>query len=240
MNELIDKNNLPNHVGIIMDGNGRWAKDRKLKRSLGHKAGADNLKKLCSYIYDMGIPVLSVYAFSTENFKRSKDEVDYLMNLFVNMFSSEFMFLKEKEVKVIFSGRRDNLSKKVLKAIDTITFETANNEKAILNICLNYGGQFEILDMVSKIVEKVETSLITSDDLTLDLISENMYQNLPMLDLVIRTSGEMRLSNFMIYQSAYAVFYFPKTYFPDFNEQEFDLAILEYQKRNRKFGGVKE
>lgn len=237
MNLEIDKNNLPQHVGIIMDGNGRWAAEKGLKRSSGHKAGAKNLKNLCNYIYDLGIPVLSIYAFSTENFKRDKEEVNYLMNLFIEMFQKEFSFLKEKNIKVVFSGRRENLGDKVLAAMDKIVNETKNNTRGILNICLNYGGQYEILDMVGKILEKYQSGEISKEDLNLDLINKNLYQDLPAIDFVIRTSGEERISNFMIYQSAYAEYYFPKTYFPDFNEKEFDLAILEFQRRNRRFGG---
>ena len=233
----IDINNLPKHVGIIMDGNGRWALEKGLKRSAGHKAGAENLKKLCNHIYDLGIPALSVYAFSTENFKRAQEEVDYLMNLFIEMFQREFSFLKEKNIKVVFSGRKNNLNDKVLTAMNKITEETKYNTNGIFNVCLNYGGQYEILDMVENILEKYENGEINKKDLSLELINENLYQNLPQLDFVIRTSGEQRISNFMIYQSAYAEYYFPKTYFPDFDEKEFDLAILEYQKRNRRFGG---
>lgn len=233
----LDRNSLPHHVGIIMDGNGRWATEKGLKRSAGHKAGAETLKKLCNHIYDLGIPVLSVYAFSTENFKRAQEEVDYLMNLFIEMFQREFSFLKEKNIRVVFSGRKNNLSEKVLSAMDKITNETKDNTRGIFNVCLNYGGQYEILDMVEKIIDKYKVGEITKEDLSIDLINENLYQDLPQLDFVIRTSGEQRISNFMIYQSAYAEYYFPKTYFPDFDEKEFDLAILEYQKRNRRFGG---
>lgn len=236
----IDINNLPQHVGIIMDGNGRWAEEKGLKRSAGHKAGAETLKKLCNYIYDLGIPVLSVYAFSTENFKRQQEEVDYLMNLFIEMFQREFSFLKEKNIKVVFSGRKNNLSDKVLSAMNKITEETKDNTRGIFNVCLNYGGQYEILDMVEKILDKYKVGEITKEDLSLELINENLYQDLPQLDFVIRTSGEQRISNFMIYQSAYAEYYFPKTYFPDFDEKEFCLAILEYQKRNRRYGGNKK
>ena len=240
MNLELDKNNLPDHVGIIMDGNGRWAEEKGLKRSAGHKAGAETLKKLCNYIYNLGIPVLSVYAFSTENFKRAQEEVDYLMNLFIEMFQREFSFLKEKNIKVVFSGRKVNLSDKVLAAMNKITDETKDNTRGIFNVCLNYGGQYEILDMIENILEKYETGEISKEDLSLDLINENLYQDLPQLDFVIRTSGEQRISNFMIYQSAYSEYYFPKTYFPDFDEKEFDLAMLEYQKRNRRFGGNKK
>ncbi len=230
---------LPGHVGIIMDGNGRWAQERGLSRSLGHKAGSENLKSLCTHIFDLGIPILSVFAFSTENFKRDAAEVQYLMQLFVKMFEKEFTFLKEKDVRVLFSGRRENLPKEVLRVMDRLVEETANGSNGIFHICLNYGGQTEILDLCRKISEKVEAKEISSKDIDFSLVRANLYQDLPDLDLVIRTSGEQRISNFMLYQSAYAEYYFPKVYFPDFDAEQFDLAIEEFQKRTRKFGGTK-
>lgn len=232
--------NMPKHVGIIMDGNGRWATEKGKKRTEGHKAGAKNLKSLCKHIYNLGIPYLSIYAFSTENFKRDQEEVNTLMNLFIQYFQKEFQFLMDDGVRVIFSGRREPLPEKVLKAMDEMTEKSKNNTKAVFNVCLNYGGQYEILDMVQKIVQQVKEKKITTLDMNLDLIQKNLYQNLPPLDFVIRTSGEQRISNFMLYQSAYAEYYFPKVYFPDFNAEEFDKSIVEYQKRNRRFGGVKK
>lgn len=232
--------NMPKHVGIIMDGNGRWATEKGKKRTEGHKAGAKNLKGLCKHIYNLGIPYLSIYAFSTENFKRDQEEVNTLMNLFIQYFQKEFQFLMDDGVRVIFSGRREPLPEKVLKAMDEMTEKSKNNTKAVFHICLNYGGQYEILDMVQKIVQQVEEKKITTLDINLDLIQKNLYQNLPPLDFVIRTSGEQRISNFMLYQSAYAEYYFPKVNFPDFDADEFDKAIHEYQKRNRRFGGVKK
>lgn len=232
-----DKLNLPKHVGIIMDGNGRWAEARGLKRSAGHQAGSENLKELCLHVYDLGIPILSVFAFSTENFKRSSEEVSYLMNLFIQMFQKEFSFLKEKGIKVLFSGRIDMFPKPVQQAVFKISEETKMGDAGILNICLGYGGQYEILDMTKSIAKQVLEGNLLIDEITLDIVRSNLYQDLPDLDLVIRTSGEVRMSNFMLYQSAYAEWYFPKTYFPDFNSKEFDLAILEYKKRTRKFGG---
>lgn len=235
----IESKLLPKHVGIIMDGNGRWAEERGLKRSMGHKAGSDMLKKLCNHIYDMGIPILTVFAFSTENFKREKTEVDYLMNLFIQMFEKEFSFLKKRNVKILFSGRKEKLPEAVLRAMNKMVLDTQNNDGAIFHVCLNYGGQYEILDMTKKIAEKVQSGEMIPSDITFETLRENLYQNLPDLDFVIRTSGEQRISNFMLYQSAYAEYYFPKVYFPDFNETEFDLAIEEYLKRTRKFGGSK-
>ena len=190
---------IPNHVGIIMDGNGRWAERRGLSRSAGHKEGAETLKKICLYVESLGVKYLSIYAFSTENFKRSKAEVNFLMNLFIEKFTKEFQEIIDHDVKVVFSGRRSPLSKKVLDAMDQLTRRTENNTSLVLNICLNYVGQIEILDMVKKISEQVLNHKISLDDITLDTVSSHLYQDLPLLDFIIRTSGELRLSNFMLY-----------------------------------------
>lgn len=226
----------PKHVAIIMDGNGRWAKKRMLPRNYGHKQGSENLRKLSFYIFDQGIEVLSVFCFSTENFSRPSDEVNYLMNLFVEKFHSEFEEYKKKNIKVVFSGRRENLRPDVLEAMDKITEETKNNTRAILNLCLNYGGQYELIDAMKKIIkEKKEIDSLTPEELM-----HYFYQDLPPIDFLIRTSGEYRLSNFMLYQSSYAELYFPETYFPDFDEREFDKALDIYHHRDRRFGSIKE
>jgi undecaprenyl diphosphate synthase len=225
--------NIPNHIGIIVDGNGRWAKERGLSRSMGHKAGADNLKKLSLYIFDQGVSCLSLYVFSTENFKRDIEEVNYLMNLFILMFEKEFEVYKKKNIKVLFSGRKANLKEEVLTAMSIIEEETKDNTKGILNFCLNYGGQQEIVDAVNKVIKDKK------DNISIEDFNKYLYQDLPPLDLIIRTSGEERLSNFMLYQAAYSELYFINTYFPDFDEKAFDSAILEYNKRDRRFGGIK-
>ena len=227
----------PNHLGIIMDGNGRWAKERGLERSMGHKAGADNLVTLLDYIYkNTSIKVVSLYAFSTENFKREKTEVDYLMKLFVSIFNSKLEKVKKNNVKVVFSGRRDNLSPNLLESMDKLSSDTKDNTRGILNICLNYGGDYEIVDMSKKIVEKVLKGELELKDITKELVGKYLYQDLPPLDFVIRTSGEMRISNFMIYQSSYAEFDFPKTYFPDFDSKCLEQSSDNYRKRDRRFG----
>ena len=231
---------IPCHVGIIMDGNGRWATKRGFSRSVGHKAGADNIKKLCLHAADVGVKYLSLYAFSTENFKRSAEEVNFLMDLFIKVFTTEFKVFEENNVKVLFSGRREPLSKKVLETMDGIVERTKNNTDLVLNICLNYGGQSEIADTTKKICQMYKDGLIKLEDITPDFIQHNLYQDLPPLDFVIRTSGELRTSNFMPYQSSYAEYYFPKILFPDFDNVEFDKAIEEFNKRNRRFGGYDE
>lgn len=234
-----EKMKIPNHVGIIMDGNGRWAQERGMVRTMGHKKAIGTLKDLCIYMSDMGIKCTSLYAFSTENFKRDVKEVEFLMNLFMTSFVKEFDFLVSRKCKVVFSGRRDPLPEKVLEAMDKIVEATKDNENLILNICLNYGSHAEIVDMTKKLCEKYKSGEIGLDDIDEDYIQKNMYQDLPPLDFVIRTSGELRLSNFMMYQASYAEFYFPNVYFPDFTREEFDKAIEAFNKRDRRFGGTK-
>lgn len=234
-NDLI----IPNHIGIIMDGNGRWAKEKGMVRTMGHKKAIETLRELCVHMADVGVKYCSLYAFSTENFKRDESEVEFLMNLFIMAFQKEMEFLKKMKVKVLFSGRRKPLPDKVLEVMDEIVEETKDNKALVLNICLNYGSHAEIVDTAKKICELYKSGKILLDEIDEDFISKNLYQDLPPLDFVIRTSGEQRLSNFMMYQASYAEFYFPKTYFPDFNSDEFDKAILEFNKRNRRFGGIK-
>lgn len=232
----MDREIIPNHVAIIMDGNGRWAKKRNLPRSLGHKAGSENLKKLGLHIFKRGVRVLSVYAFSTENFKRSPEEIDYLMNLFVKNFKKELKVFAENNIRVVFSGRKEPLRSDVLEAMDEVVEATKENTGGIFNICLNYGSQYEIVDAVKRIVlEKKDVS-----DLTPKEFEKYLYQDLPPIDFLIRTSGEYRLSNFMMYQLAYAEFYFTDCLFPDFDDKKFDEALQIFQNRDRRFGGLKK
>ncbi len=231
---------IPKHVGIILDGNGRWAKERGLKRSEGHKEGFETLKTISKYIFKKGVKVLSVFAFSTENFKRSNEEVDYLMNLFIKGFKSSIKEFNDNNIKVVFSGRKEPLKDKVYEAMEELSYKTKDNTGGILNICLNYGGRAEIVDTTKKLVNAVLNGLINVEDINEELFEENLYNNLPPMDLLIRTSGEVRISNFMLYQAAYAEMYFPKSYFPDFKEEEFDKALDVYNKRDRRFGGINE
>ena len=234
-----DRMIIPNHIGIIMDGNGRWAVKRGLPRTMGHKKAIGTLKELCIHMADIGVKYVSLYAFSTENFKREVKEVNFLMDLFINTFEKEFGFLKERDVKIIFSGRREPLPEKVLNAMDDLVNDTKNNKSLVLNICINYGSHAEIVDMTKKLCQLYKDGNISLDDIDEELLMKNMYNDLPPLDYVIRTSGELRLSNFMMYQASYAEFYFPEVLFPDFGVEEFDKALEEFQKRNRRFGGIK-
>lgn len=229
----LDNIKIPCHVGIIMDGNGRWAKERGLNRSKGHEAGYKTLKTTAKYILDSGVKVLSVFAFSTENFNRPKEEVDFLMNLFIKGFKKDSAFFNKENIKVVFSGRKEPLKKDVIEAMEYLSESTKNNTKGILNICLNYGGRSEIVDAVNHIIKD---NLKEVDE---EVINNYLYNKLPDIDLIIRTSGEVRISNFMLWQLSYAELYFPKCYFPDFNQEEFDKALLEYTKRDRRFGSVK-
>lgn len=234
MNELT----VPNHVGIIMDGNGRWATKRGLSRSLGHKKGADNLKKLLKHIYKRGVKYVSVYAFSTENFKRPKEEVNYLMDLFIKIFVKESHIFVDEGIKVIFSGCKDNLREDILVAMRDFENKTKDLTNGVFNVCLNYGGRREIVDSFKKILDLYKSGSIEDEDINENLITDNLYQKLPPLDLVIRTSGEYRISNFMLWQSSYAEYYFTDVLFPDFNNDEFDLALSDYSNRKRRYGGL--
>lgn len=228
--------NKPNHVAIIMDGNGRWAKEKGLRRSEGHLEGSKTLKKLVEYAFSHDIKILSVFAFSTENFKRSKNEVDYLMNLFVKMFEDYFDELNKKDIKLIFSKKEKGLPSKLEKIILNLTEKTKNNKSGIFNICINYGGQDEIIDTIKRISSKVKNNEIDIEDINKDIVEDNLYQQIPPIDLLIRTSGEYRISNFMLWQMAYSELYFTNTYFPDFKEKEFEKAIMEFENRHRRFG----
>ena len=230
--------NIPNHIAIIMDGNGRWAQNRGLKRTKGHQKGAEALRKISEYVYDNGIKVLSVYAFSTENWKRDKEEVDYLMDLFLKAFKENFNVVKKKGVKVIFSGLKTRLNDKVIKAMNDMAEETKDNKNGIFNICINYGGQDEIVEATKKISDEVKEGKISVDDINANLFNSYLFNDLPPIDLLIRTSGEYRISNFMLWQMAYAELYFTDVLWPDFDEKEMENAIDSFMGRDRRFGGV--
>lgn len=231
--------NIPYHIGIIMDGNGRWAIERGKKRSEGHKEGGKTLEKLALHAKKLGVKVLSVYAFSTDNFKRCDEEVSFLMDLLVQYFNGKLNKVCEEGIKIVFSGRREPLRKDVLYAMDNIVKRTKDNKNCILNICLNYGGQEEIVDASIKIAKDINEGLIKKDDLTREYFNKYLYQDLPPIDLLIRTGKEHRLSNFMLYQSFYAEIYFVDTYFPDFLEEDLNVAIDYFNNRDRRFGNVK-
>lgn len=228
---------IPQHVAIILDGNRRWAKKQGMTPKQGHQRGFENLENLSEYVFSKGVKVLSVYAFSTENFKRTQDEVSYLMDLFAVGFRKYLERHDKKNIRIVFSGRREPLPEKVLKIIDDITEKTKNNTAGIFNICVNYGGHAEIVDTAKKLAEQVKDGTIDVEDINEEMFEKNLYNDLPPIDFMIRTSGEQRLSNFLLWQNAYAEFYFPAVEFPAFDEKEFDKALLEFNKRSRRFGG---
>lgn len=227
------------HLGIIVDGNGRWAKERGLERSAGHLEGSKNLEKLILFISDEKlVKYLSLYVFSTENFSRDKKEVDYLMKLFMKWFNKSKKLYKDRNIKILFSGRKDRLDKKVVNAMEELEFDTKDNTGLVVNFCLNYGGRAEIVDASKKIVEDVLNNKISVNNIDEVLFSKYLYKELPDVDFLIRTSGEMRVSNFMLWQISYAEFYFPDTYFPDFDTECLLKAFEEYKKRDRRFGKI--
>lgn len=228
---------IPTHVGIIMDGNRRWAKEKGMIPSLGHKAGADNLKKVAEACEQLGIKHLTVFAFSTENWKRSKDEVKYLMDLFLSYAKSFRKRLNEKNYRVRMSGDKSALSEELQEEITYIENETKNNDGLTINLAINYGGRAEIINATKIIAEQVKDGKISVDDINEELLSTNMQTfDSPDPDLIIRTGGEKRLSGFLIWQSAYSEFYFTKVYWPDFDGEELKKAIIEYSNRKRNFG----
>lgn len=230
---------IPNHVAFILDGNGRYAQERGLPRSEGHRLGYENLISLSKYIFSKGIKELSVFAFSTENFKRSKEEVDYLMNLFATKFKTQINQFNKSNIKVVFSGiKASPLPQKVITAIETIEEKTKDNDGGIFNICINYGSHQEIVEATKKITQDVIDTKLKLEEIDENVFSHYLYQDLSPVDLLIRTSGELRISNFMLWQISYAELYFPKTYFPAFTNEDFDLALKEYTARDRRFGGI--
>lgn len=234
----IDKNNLPKHVGIIMDGNGRWAKKRGLPRSAGHRAGAQNLKTITEFAENMGIKYITAYAFSTENWKRPKEEVDALMDLLLNYLRDKNQ-LAGKNVVIKVIGDRSRLSDEINTEIDVIEEYTKNNTGMTLFLAINYGGRQEVVNSVKKLAERVSKGEISASDITEEDISSGIYTtDVPDADLIIRPSGELRLSNFLLWQSAYSEFWFSDINWPDFKTSDFAQAILDYQNRNRRFGGV--
>ena len=229
---------LPKHIAIIMDGNRRWAKEKGLEAKIGHKQGADTLEKIVKYANKIGIEYITVYAFSTENWKRTEEEVGALMLLLQNYLDSFFKKADTENIKIKILGDITALSDGLQKSIKKAIENTAQNTGIVFNIAFNYGGRDEIVRAVKKVSAKVKSGEIEIDNINEELISNNLYtEGQPDPDLLIRTSGEIRLSNFLPWQLVYSEFYFIDKYWPDFNENDLDKAIEEYQKRNRKFGG---
>ena len=235
--ENINLENLPKHIAIILDGNRRWAKARGLTTKEGHTEGFDNLERIAKYADEIGIKYLTVYAFSTENWKRSQEEVSWLMNIFKTNIDRYLQRLDNGNIKIRIIGEKSNVPKELVPRIEKIMKKTENNQGMVLNIAFNYGGRAELVNATKKIAQKVKYGTINLEDITEQMISDNLYTaGQPDPDLLIRTSHELRTSNFLPWQLTYTEFYFPEKNWPEFTNEDLIEAIKVYQGRNRRFG----
>lgn len=235
----VDRARMPRHVAIVMDGNGRWAKAQGLSRSAGHEAGARTLKRIVRAASDMGIEVLTVYAFSTENWKRPHREVDFLLGLFDSFLAKEIAEMHAQNVRMRFIGRRDRFTERFLRRMQEAEERTSNNTGMHFNLAANYGSQDEILRAARSLAARVAAGEITAEEIDAKLFSNALdTAGDPPVDLFIRTSGDLRLSNFLLWQSAYAELYFTDTHWPDFTSEKLACAIEDFAGRSRRFGGL--
>lgn len=233
-----EKEKMPNHIAIIMDGNRRWAKAQGKNAAYGHKAGAKNLEKIVRYANKIGLKYITVYAFSTENWKRTEEEVNGIMRLFKTYLDDYSKRADTENIKINILGDISAFNENLQKSMITCMERTKNNTGTVFSIAINYGGRDEIIRATKKIAEQVKINELTIEDINEEIISKHLYtKDLPDPDLIIRTSNELRLSGFLLWQASYSEFYFTQINWPDFDEQEFDKAIKEYQNRNRRFGG---
>ncbi len=231
--------NIPHHVAIIMDGNGRWAQKRGLPRTAGHKAGGETLKKVLPYLKKRGVKVVTLYAFSSENWARPKEEVDTLIKLFREYLNGDIAELKKHKARVSFIGDRNKFPADIAQKMNALELETETNKDFHVVLALSYGARDDMVQAIKQIVGQAVIGMIKGDEITHELISETLStHHIPNPDLIIRTSGEQRLSNFLLWEAAYSEFYFPKVHWPDFNETEIDKALEVYAYRNRRFGKV--
>jgi len=239
LSKRIDKQKVPEHVAIIMDGNGRWATRKGLPRSFGHKQGVSELKKILKAAKNLGCKVITVYAFSTENWTRPTKEVDFLINLFSEVLKNEIKEIHEESTKIKFIGDLTPFPKKLKEIISSSESLTKNNNKFLFNVCVNYGGRQEIVKVAKELALKYSSGEIKPSEVNEELFnSELLTRGIKDPELLIRTSGEKRISNFLLWQLAYSEIYISEVLWPDFNEFEFLKAIIDYQSRNRRFGGI--
>ncbi|CAA9197184.1 isoprenyl transferase [Flavobacterium collinsii] len=239
--ESIDQTNLPQHLAIIMDGNGRWAKQQGFLRAFGHENGTKSVKNTIKTCAKLGIEYLTLYAFSTENWNRPKLEVEALMKILINSLKKELGTLQENNIKLNAIGNLEKLPKSAQKELLDVIDKTKNNTRLTLTLALSYGSREELVNAVRIISDKVKNNIISIDAIDDSIINEHLYtQNLPDVDLLIRTSGEHRISNFLLWQIAYAELYFTNVLWPDFKDQDLYEAIISYQKRERRFGKTSE
>lgn len=236
---VLDKENIPRHIAIIMDGNGRWAKKRKLPRTMGHKAGVETIRRIIKEAHILGIKYLTLYAFSTENWKRPKDEVSALMKLLVEYLRSELQELNKNGVVINILGDIDKLPKDAQEEVKDAVEITKNNNGIVLNIAFNYGGRDEIIRATKLVSEDVKSGKLNINDINEEIIEKYLYtKGIPDPDLIIRPSGEQRISNFLLWQCAYSEFWYSNVCWPDFKEEHLHEAIYDYQNRDRRYGGV--
>ena len=234
-----DTLNIPRHIGIIMDGNGRWAEKRGEIRANGHKAGMKSLRNIVEFTRELGVDYLTVYAFSTENWKRPATEVKFLMKLLELYIKNEVKYLKKNNIALRFLSRRSNLEPRLLKMIEQVEEETRNDSKMVLSIAFNYGGRQEISDGINKLLEDYDNGLVKKDQINEDNFQNYLYTSkMPDPELIIRTSGEFRTSNFLLWQGAYSEYYITDVLWPDFKNEDMLKAIESYKLRNRRFGGI--
>ena len=232
-----DFERLPRHVAVIMDGNGRWAKKHRLSVSRGHRQGTENLRGIIRHTDDLGIGALSLYAFSTENWNRPPEEVSALMQLILDFFASEIDELHRKNVRILILGDKSRLPDRQREVLEEAERRTSGNTGLRLNIAVNYGGRAELVKAVKEIAALVKNGRLTEEEITEKTVSDHLYTaGQPDVDLLIRTSGEMRLSNFLLYQNAYAEFLFPEKLWPDFTVADYDRALAAFSRRDRRFG----
>ena len=237
----INKSNIPKHVAVIMDGNGRWAKKRGLRRENGHREGRKSVKKIVECCVELGIKNLTLYAFSTENWNRPKLEVNFLMQLLFLSLKDELKTLNKNNIKFETIGNPSRLPKKISDYLEKVKGETKDNTKLTLTLALSYGSRSEIVNVVRELSDKVKNNIISSKNIDETVINDHLYtRNLPDVDLLIRTSGEKRISNFLLWQIAYSELYFTKKLWPDFRKKDLYKAIISYQNRERRFGKTSE
>ena len=241
LKDKINTDNVPKHLAIIMDGNGRWAKQKGFIRTLGHQSGSKSVKKIIQACSDIGIEHLTLYTFSTENWNRPKLEVDTLMRVLINSLKKELKTMQEGNLKMNAIGNLEQLPIKAQKQLFEVLDKTKNNTKMTVTLALSYGSREELVNAVRIISDKVKNNIISVDSIDDSIINEHLYtHNLPDVDLLIRTSGEHRISNFLLWQIAYAELYFTDVLWPDFTEEDLHKAIISYQKRERRFGKTSE
>ena len=241
MKEKILKSNIPNHVAIIMDGNGRWAKKIGKQRVFGHENGTKSVRDCISGSIEIGVKNITLYVFSMENWNRPKIEVNALMKLLVNSLEKELSSLMENEIKLCAIGNLNSLNPKYRKKLDEVIHKTSSNKKLVLTLAISYGSRQELTNVIGTIADKVKNNIISQENIDENIINEHLYtRNLPNVDLLIRTGGEFRISNFLLWQIAYAELYFSDILWPDFRKEDFFNAITSYQKRERRFGKISE